>query len=86
MEPTKGSPDGQEPSALEKLRKVREGLTQRSTSQTVQRPEEDRIREEHHDAQAKTIHGEAFGEWDAHQQRPKRKPASRKSAKSPSST
>jgi len=74
---TKSSPDGQELSALEKLRKVREELAQRSTIQTAQRPEEDRIREEHHDAQAKTIQGEEFVE---------RRRGRRKSPKSPSST
>ena len=63
---TKGSPDGQELSTLEKLRKDREELAQRHAVQAGQRPDEDRIREEHHDAQATTIHGDEFVERRRH--------------------
>jgi hypothetical protein len=63
---TKELPDGQELSTLEKLRKGREELAQRNAMQTEQRPEEDRIREEHHDAQATTIHGDEFVERRRH--------------------
>ena len=59
---TKESSDGQELSTLERLRKGREELAQRNAMQTEQRPEEDRIREEHHDAQATTIQGDEFVE------------------------
>ena len=62
----KGSPDGQELSTLEKLRKGREELAQRNAVHTEQRPDEDRIREEHHDAQATTIHGDEFVERRRH--------------------
>jgi hypothetical protein len=62
MAGTKGSPEAQEPSTLERLRKDREALAQRSAVQSEQRPVEDRIREEHHDAQATTIQGEDFVE------------------------
>jgi hypothetical protein len=55
MGSTKNSPDGQELSTLERFRKVREELAQTNASRTGERREEDRIREEHHDAQAKTI-------------------------------
>jgi hypothetical protein len=62
----KGSPDGPELSTLEKLRKGREELAQRNAVRTEQRPDEDRIREEHHDAQATTIHGDEFVERRRH--------------------
>jgi hypothetical protein len=62
MADTKESPDGQELSTLEKLRKGREELAQRNAMHTEQRPDEDRIREEHHDAQATTIQGDEFVE------------------------
>jgi hypothetical protein len=98
---SKESSDGQELSTLERLRKGREELAQRNAMQTEQRPEEDRIREEHHDAQATTIQGDEFVErrrfrsdvelraqrdelqrqWESREQRPKRKPASRKKPK-----
>jgi hypothetical protein len=63
---TKESTEGQELSTLERLRKDREELAQRNAMHTEQRPEEDRIREEHHDAQAKTIHGDDFVERRRH--------------------
>jgi hypothetical protein len=58
----KESPDEQKLSILERLRKGREEQAQRNAMQTEHRSEEDRIREEHHDAQATTIHGDEFVE------------------------
>jgi hypothetical protein len=57
---SKGSADEQDSTSLERLKRVREELAQRNVVQSEQRPDEDRIREEHHDAQATTIQGETF--------------------------
>jgi hypothetical protein len=62
----KSSLDGPELSALEKWQKVREELAQMNVVQAEQRPMEDRIREEHHDAQATTIQGDEFVEHRRH--------------------
>ena len=53
----KGLPDEQQLSSLERFNKVREELASRNAIHSEQRSAEDRIRDEHHDAQATTIQG-----------------------------